>query len=565
MLQKLTIRNVALIERAELSFSEGLNVLSGETGAGKSVILDCIDFVLGAKADRSMVRTGADECFVRAEFSVNDAVRAALEEIDVECDDLLILSRKLTADGRGALKINGNNVTVAMLRRVTSRLVDVHGQSEHFFLLKESNQLRLLDEIAGKPLFQPKETLKNLLAKRKEILNGLGQLGGDEGERTRRLDILHYQIEEIRRAALKEGEEEEITAFRNRYLNLEKILGGLSAAKDFLLADGGATDSLSGARRSLTGISKFENAYSQLANRLEDAAAEIEDVADTVETLIGELDVDEREAERIENRYDEIRSLKKKYGGSVKEILEFQKRAEEEFELLSNSNERYAQLQDELLTAENEIYDVCVAITDVRKAATAEFTKRVVEELKTLNINSARFEIEFDDFSRDDVPKATKDGLGGIRFLFSANAGEPLKELGKIISGGEMSRFMLAIKAQFSDVDAIGTYVFDEIDAGIGGRTARVVAEKFCRISRKIQVIAVSHLARVASFADREFLIEKTEAENKTHTEIREVTGTDRLAEIARLVGSETGEYALKYAEELLDEAERFKSALAKN
>lgn len=562
MLLKLTIRNVALIERAELSFSEGLNVLSGETGAGKSVILDCIDFVLGGKADRGMVRSGESECLVRAEFTANDRVRAVLEELDIEPEETLVLSRKLTAEGKGALKINGNGVTAAMLRKVTACLVDVHGQSEHFFLLKEENQLRMLDNIAGNEVAAEKEKLKDLLAERRRILKELSSLGGDEGERSRRLDILRYQIDEIKRVAIREGEEEELTAFRTRYNNLEKILGGLSVARDFLLSDGGSIDHLNGARRSVSSLGKYDERYGVLSERLENAAAEVEDIAATVEDLIGELDVDEREAERVENRFDEIRSLKKKYGGSVEAVLEFCARAEEEYTLLTDSGERIASLNEELARTEDKIYRVCVALAESRKNAARGFTRRVTEELKTLNINSARFEIEFGDFAREDVAKATQEGLGGVKFLFSANAGEPLKELGKIISGGEMSRFMLAVKAQLTDTSEIGTYIFDEIDAGISGKTARVVAEKFCRISKHVQIIAVSHLAVIASFADREFFIEKKERDGRTFTEIEEIEGERRMTEIARLVGSETGEYALKYAEELVRDADIYKKSL---
>lgn len=562
MLQKLTIRNVALIERAELDFCSGLNVLSGETGAGKSVILDCIDFVLGAKADKTMIRFGAEECLVRAEFTMNDFLSEALGELDLEAEDLLILTRKFTLAGKSTIKINGNTVTANMLKQIAPRLVDVHGQSEHFLLLNEGNQLRLLDKIAGEPVSNAKEELKELLSKRKSALDDLRRIGTDEGERNRKLDILRFQIEEIGRAGLKEGEEEELVAFRTRYANLEKLLGGLSAARELIYADGGGIDALNGAKRSVSSLQKFGEEYEKLADRLESAVAEAEDIASTIESLIDETDVDSREAERVEARYDEIRSLKKKYGGSVEEILAFLKRAEEERELLEGSDERFHALQAELTELEDRIYGACNRLTDARKQAAKGFTERVTEELKTLNIGAAKFEIKFGQFTREDVPHATADGLGGIQFLFSANAGEPLKELGKIISGGEMSRFMLAVKSQLTVTDMIGTYIFDEIDAGIGGKTANVVAEKLCNIAKRAQVISVSHLARIAAYADREFFIEKHETDGKTYTEIKELDEAGRLREISRLVGSETGDAARKYAEELLSEAEVYKKSL---
>ena len=565
MLKRLYIENVALIERAELEFSDKINVLSGETGAGKSIILDSIDFVLGAKADRSMIRSGEQSCLVRAEFSTTDPrVGDLLEELDIEAEEELILSRKLNIDGKGTLKINGISVTASMLRRLTALLVDVHGQSEHFFLLKEANQLRLLDEVAGEPVSKIKDALKELLSVRRTLLAERTKLGGDEDERNRRLDVLKFQIDEISSAQLREGEEEELLAFRERWRNAEKILEGLNSARQYLTSDGGSVDALRGAARSLSALSRFGEQYDSLAERLENAAAEAEDIADCAEQYADELDIDEHEAERVEARLDELKSLKRKYGGSVQEILSFLEKAKDEFELLSDSGARFEMLTGKLEKTDAAIYGACNALTDARKKAAEGFTKRVVEELKTLNIASARFEVQFDAFTREDVPKATSEGLGGVRFLFSANAGEPLKELGKIISGGEMSRFMLAVKAQLSSVNAIGTYIFDEIDAGIGGKTARTVAEKFCRIAKNVQIIAVSHLAQIASFADREFVIEKKEADGRTHTCIREADGDARVREIARLIGGDAeNDAAIRHAEELLKSAESYKNSLS--
>lgn len=564
MLQRLVMRNVALIDQAELEFSEGLNVLSGETGAGKSVILDAIDFVLGAKADRGMIRSGEDFCTVRAEFSVTDErVDAVLAEYDIEAGETLILSRKLTSDGKSSLRLNGCAVTAAMLRRITSLLVDVHGQSEHFYLLREANQLRLLDAVAGAPVSECKKTLAGQLSERRTILADREKLGGDEGERERRLDILKFQIEEIERADLREGEEEELIAFREKFRNAEKILDALGAVRQYLAEDGGGTDLLRSAGRNLSPIARLDERYSALADRIENAAAEVEDIAATAEDLAAELDVDEREAERVEARLDELRALKKKYGGSVSEALAFLSRAREEFDMLSDSEAQFERLGKRLQEIDDAIYSTCVSLQEARKKAAAGFTSRVVKELATLNIASPQFEIRFGTFSREDVSRATAEGLGEVTFLFSANAGEPLKELGKIISGGEMSRFMLAIKTQLSAVNAIGTYIFDEIDAGIGGKTARVVGEKFCKIARNVQIIAVSHLAQIAAFADREFYIEKNESDGRTYTVVHTVEDESRVREIARLIGGDPeSKTAQLHAKELLDNAAAYKKSL---
>lgn len=558
MLRTLYLKNVALVDEAEIAFSEGLNVLSGETGAGKSVILDSIDFVLGAKADKGMIRSGQSECSVRAEFSCDpELLRPVLEELDLEESDTLLIVRRLNADGRSSLRVNGCPMTAAMLRKLTSRLVDVHGQSEHFFLLKEANQLRLLDQIAGTR--EAREKVGELLKERRVLQEKLSSLGGDEGERERRADILRFQIEELENAALKEGEEEELLALRTKYQNAEKILGGLKTVRDAILSDGGAADAVNTAHRGLLSIVRYGD-YDALSERLENALAELEDIGETAESLAEELDIDEREAERVESRLDEIRSLKKKYGGSVEEALSFLARAREELSLLENSAEECEKLRERLENNSVLLYAACRKLTELRNAGAEGFTERVVGELRTLNIPSARFEIAFEPYSEEDLPRVNSDGLDRVRFLFSANAGEPPKELGKIISGGEMSRFMLAVKAQLSSLGSIGTYIFDEIDAGIGGKTARVVAEKFCAIARSTQIIAVSHLAQIAAFADREFLIEKQEAEGRTFSRIRLLGEEERREELVRLLGGDRSESALRHADELLESARAYKS-----
>lgn len=564
MLRKITIQNIALIEYAELEFTEGFNALSGETGAGKSVILDSIDFVLGAKADKSLVRFGKSECSVRAEFeNVGKEVLDALEEIGVDnSDDTLIISRKYNLEGKNSLKLNGCTVTSAMLRRVSTRLVDVHGQSDHFYLLNETNQLKLLDSIAGEKVVAEKSVLAGLIERRKRAREEMDLIGGDETERSRRADILKYQIDEIERAKLKEGEEEELTEFRNRGMNSERIAEGLSSARGLLSSDGGSIDAVNSARRALNNISRFADKYGELSARLENSVAELSDIAALAEEYADELDIDSRELERAEARLDEYKSIKKKYGATLTEIRAFYEKANAEYVLLSESEERLAVLSRELEKINGEIFESCQRLSSLRKSAAEGFTRRVCEELKTLNIGSARFEIRFGEFSRENAKTAGENGLDQICFLFSANAGEPPKELGKIISGGEMSRFMLAVKAQLSSIGSIDTYLFDEIDAGIGGKTARVMGEKFLKIAKHIQIIAVTHSAQIASFADRHFLIEKREENNSTKTYLREVKEVDRIREIARLIGGNESELSLKHAEEMLQNAISYKNSL---
>lgn len=565
MLSKLTIKNVALIDSAEIEFCAGLNVLSGETGAGKSVILDSVNFVLGAKADKTMIRYGETECMVKAEFSVPEDSKAvhALREMDIDTDGDIIISRKFSESGKNSIKLNGNTVTVSMLRKVTDSLVDVHGQSEHFFLLKESNQLRTLDGVAGGELIPEKEKLSGLLSELRQIDRQINLLGGDVKERGRRLDILKFQIDEIEAVDLKEGEEEELLAKRNKINNLEKIISAVREATEALSGENGALDCIRFAKRAMSGIARLDEEYSSAYERLEGIALDADDIAETLSEMGDELYFDEDEARETETRLDAITALKRKYGANKREIDAYLKKSREEYELLSDCEGQYAILTEKSERVRKQIYEVCRKITSLRKKSGEAFCRRVTEELKTLNIRNAKFEIQFDDYTPEDAASAGANGLDRICFLFSANAGEPLKPLGKIISGGEMSRFMLAIKTQLSDVNEISTYIFDEIDAGISGKTAKVVGEKFAKIAKNMQIIAVSHLAQIAAMSDREFLIEKREEDGKTHTQVRELNEKEKTQEIVRLLGGEEGEeFAVKHAEELLKQAREYKTAI---
>ena len=565
MLSKLTIKNVALIENAQIEFGEGLNVLSGETGAGKSVILDSVNFVLGAKADRAMIRYGESECFVRAEFSVSEDSRAVatLREMDIDTDGEIIISRKFSDTGKNAIKINGTTVTATMLREITDSLVDVHGQSEHFFLLQESNQLKTLDGVVGDELLQKKTTLSTLLKEIKDIDEQMKMLGGDEKERGRRLDILQFQIEEIQAVDLQEGEEEELVAKQNKINNLEKIMRSLQMAMECISGENGVLDGLRIANKSISSISGLDEQYATLCEKVESVAMDASDICQTLSDWADELYFDEREAEEVESRLDTIKLLKRKYGANKAEIDEYLQTIQKEYDLLSDCEGQFALLTERKAKLEDKVYAICKEMTTLREKYGKAFCLRVTEQLKTLNIASAQFDIEFTPYTKEDVKRANSNGLDSVCFMFSANAGEPMKPLGKIISGGEMSRFMLAIKTQISDMNEISTYIFDEIDAGISGKTAKVVGEKLANIAKNTQVIAVSHLAQIAVMSDNEFLIEKREENGKTITEVTRLDEQAQKSEIVRLLGgSDNDEYALKHAEELLKNAKEYKNSI---
>ena len=554
MLERLVIKNIALIDSADIAFGAGLNILSGETGSGKSVILDSLNFVLGSKADKNMIRYGETEAYVRGEFTVapQSAAVKALEELDIESDGEIIITRKYSADGKGNIKINGNTVTAGMLKTVSQHLVDVYGQSEHFALLSEANQLSVIDGLCGERAADIKNALSILISEKRECLRRLKQLGGDSAERARRLDLLSCQLKEIDAAELRDGEEEELIAKRRIIENTEKIASAVSGSLGAINGDGGVSDGISAARRLMANVSEYGDDYSSASDRLDAVLAELQDIADMLPDMADGLEFDEADARRVEDRLDLIRNLKKKYGATVEEILAFRAKAGEEYDLLSDSEAVAEKLTKRLEELDESIFGECVKLTELRKNSAESFCRDVESELKSLNISGARFEVSFDEYEKSSANLTSVNGSDKVKFMFSANKGEPLKPLNKVISGGELSRFMLAMKACLKDLNGISTYIFDEIDAGISGITARSVAEKFTDIAKNTQIIAVSHLPQICAAGDKNFLISKAEQNGGTVTSVREIVGDAKIAEIIRLTGGGETEAARQHAAELI-------------
>lgn len=556
MLHRLHIKNIALISEADIEFDDKLNVLSGETGSGKSVILDSINFVLGSKADKTMIRFGEQEATVRAEFIVDEKSAAAeiLREYDIETDGEIIITRKLNLDGKGSIKLNGNTVTATMLKSVTQHLVDVHGQSEHFFLLNEDNQLKVIDGICGNSVAEIKRDLAELIAQKRELKAKIASLGGDESERERKLDLLKFQIAEIEAADLKVGEFDELRAKQNIIANTEKIFAALNAAHSLLSDDGGCLDGISSSKHFLNSISQYGDEYTQVASRLENLSDEAFDIAETLSDLADNLTFDEHEARFIDERIGLIKALKKKYGADEEQILQFLDRAKAEFDAISDSANAIAKYESGILECDEKIYKLCQKLTGLRKDTAEKFCKSVTSELETLNIQNANFEVEFNSYDRHTANLQSANGADSVCFMFSANKGEPLKLLSKVISGGEMSRFMLAVKTQLKDLNGISTYIFDEIDAGISGYTAKTVAEKFIKISQNTQILAVSHLPQVCAASSAQFLIYKMEDGGKTVTRVKRLSPEEKIDEIVRLTGSVSSEAAIEHAKQLISQ-----------
>lgn len=564
MLAQLTIENIALIDKLELDLKNGLNILSGETGAGKSIIIDSLNFVLGERADKSLIRYGTDYAIVQAVFEeyVTPSVSEYLDDIGIECEDVLIIRRKMSVDGKNECRINGRVSTLSILKGLTELLVDIHGQHEHQSLLKSANHIKLLDDIGAAKIASVKQDVAKEHTRYVALKRELSRFG-DESERERKLDILSFQIDEIEKADVKDGEEDELLQARKRIRNMEKIMSALSDAKNTL--DGYDSSSVSASIKNssnlLGTISSYDDTVAPLIDRLDDAKIEIKDIADTLSDMLERLDFDARSAEKIEERLEVVRNILHKYGGNFDNLQKFYEDAKKEAVLLSGAAQTVEDLQVEIEKAKSGLQKSARKLTELRQEVANKFERDIMRELKDLGMGGSTFKVDF--ATTDDIDQISANGADTIEFLFSANVGEPMKPLAKIISGGEMSRFMLAFKNIVAGVDGIGTMVFDEIDTGISGNISAVVSEKMCNISRDRQVIAVTHMPSLAAMADNHYLIAKSTENGKTLTHINLLE--DDTDEVARLIGgNDYSQFAVPHAKEMKAWAERYKQSLAK-
>lgn len=558
MLELLHIENIAIIEAADIEFAPGFNALTGETGAGKSIVIDSLSAVLGQRTSRELIRTGADKAFVSAAFS--GMAPELTEELGIqpEADGTLLLQREIQTDGKNVCRVNGRPVTVGQLRALGARLLNIHGQHDGQQLLDEEQHIVYLDSFGRVEslAITYAEKYKNFTDIRRQI----GALQMDEAEKARRVDTLQYQIEELRRAKLTPGEEEELTARRGMLRNAEKFLDAVAGADYALNGDdsgGGALSALRQAQDALGGVRHLDDAFGQLYERLGEAYSEVYDIAATVEDKRGELDVSPGELDRVESRMDLLYRLKKKYGATVEDMLDYQARCEAELAQIEDAGDTLARLEQALSKAEKEARQAAQALSDARKAAAEQLTSQILAELQQLDMGKIRFAVDFAEKPLD------SDGMDTVRFLMSANVGEELRPIHKIASGGELARIMLAMKNVLSEQDHVGTMVFDEVDTGVSGRAAQKVAEKMARISRRKQVLCVTHLPQLAAMADTHFSVEKGERGGRTYTEVRRLDREQRRRELARLTGgSHVSQTMLDGAEELLVQAEKFRAEL---
>lgn len=564
MLVSLHIKNIALIEECSIEFTKGVNVLSGETGAGKSIVIDSLSFVLGGRADKSLIRYGSLQASVEGVFQVSDELFPLMEELGLEADNTLIIKRTMT-ETRNDIRVNGNVFNLSMLKKLTSALVDILGQHEHQSLLKVSSHLAIIDRYSSKAEKLLREYQKSY-DELKAVENELDNFG-DSRSRERRKESLKYQIDEITKAELKEGEEEELIKTRDKYRNAEKLMEGVSGAYNSLDNEEISVNGLiSEAIRNLKSVTRYDETLAELESRLEDARIEISDIADTLEGYSDNFDFDQRTADKIERRVDAIKLLKRKYGATVEDILEELSKMESEYDELCNSDERIQELQEQKEKLLSLVFACGQKLSEERRATALKFEKAILKELNDLAMKGTEFKVSFSSLPDESnfADQMTSTGFDSVEFLISPNVGEPLRNLSKIASGGEMSRFMLAIKNIIAGLDGIETMVFDEIDTGISGKVAQTVAEKLNNISVGKQVIAVTHLPQLASFADTHFLISKSVVDGKTLTSLIVLDEEQRVEEVSRLAGAVT-EIGKMHAKQMIENATAIKKSTLKN
>jgi len=562
MLNLLKIKNIALIEECVIDFKNGLNTLTGETGAGKSIIIDSLNFVLGARGDKSLIKSGAEQARVEAVFETeNEEILSILSDYGIEPENTIIISRTLNVSGKNECRLNGELVTLNMLKKVTEKLVDVFGQNDQQFLLDTKRHITFLDAFNPTALSEDKLKLQAKLEELKGINKEIENIGGDGAERERNIDLIKYQINEIVASDLKSQEEEDLTARRAILLNAEKIAEKFNDLDAYSNGSPSLISALQGTRGVLEGLGKFIPDVNGLSERFSSAVIEVEDVLESVNDFKDTFEYSEKELDMIEERLDQIKSLKRKYGNSIDEIFQYLAQANEKLQKLENASAELENLRNNKQEVLKEIYSICQSLTKLREGIALKFENKMKERLNKLGMKNADFKVGFkNEYNLDNIEsQVSKLGADNIEFLFSANLGEPLKPLVRIISGGELSRFMLAFKT-VSNADANKTYVFDEIDTGIGGEIGVVVGEQMCLVASKCQVLCVTHLAQIACFADNNLKITKSEQAGKTYTMVRPLNAQEKVVEVARMVGSaENSEYATLYAKELILTADNFK------
>ena len=554
MLSTLHIENIAVIEEAEIEFDRGFNVLTGETGAGKSIVIDAISAILGERASREMIRTGAAKAFVSAIFT--DVPQLSwFEENQVPFDRELSVTREIYADGKNSCRVNGRPVTVTTLRRLGTQLIQIHGQNDSQQLFDEATHIGYLDLFAHDEalLDACRQAYDKVSAVRQEIR----RLSMDESEKLRLVETLKFQIDEIERAELQSGEEDELLERRKVLQNAEKLTDAMEAAVSALYGDetsDGAAAMIANAAHALERVSRVSDEMRQLSGKLNDLMYTAQDIADELRDKKDDLTYSADELEQIEERLDTLHKLKRKYGGSVEDVIAFCEKAKRQLDEVEFASDRIEQLQKKLSALQTAMQEKGMALSAARKMAAEKLQAAISSELMQLDMPKIQFVCEFS------AQQPQENGLDAVRFLMSANVGESLRPLSKVASGGELARIMLAMKNVLAAEDSVGTMIFDEVDAGVSGRAAQKVAYKLWTVAKGRQVLCVTHLPQIAAMADTEFTVEKRVENGRTYTSVLRLDIAGRRQELARLTGgSMITKTTLAGAAELLRLAEQTK------
>ena len=553
MLNQLSIRNVAVIDKLDINLHDGVSVLTGETGAGKSIIIDSINMILGDRANKELVRYGTDKAVVQAVFDAPKSVINVLEENDIDVEDeTVIITRQVTKEGKSAARINGMVVTLNILREISDRLINIHGQHDNQALLTPIRHITFLDAYADNEEYINR--YKDILSKKREIEKKISSLEMDEQEKMQRIDLLEYQVTEIKKASLEKGEEDDLREQRDIYTNAEQITKSVNEAYMNLYEGDeiqSAYDGISIAVNEIFQISDLNPQLKSIYDTLNEIMYSLEDTAHEIKEFGETVEFDEQTLNEIEERLDLISRLKRKYGNSIEEILEYLKKAESELNDIKLSDERTNELKEELKNITKELKEKGNVLTQRRENAAKVLEENIEKSLHELNMEKSKFKVNIENDGT-----FYDNGMDKVEFLISTNPGEPLKPLVKIASGGELSRVMLAIKSILADSDGVDAMIFDEIDTGVSGKAAMSIAKKLAVIAKNKQVICITHLPQLTAMADNHYLIQKNTDGELASTTLKELDEEGRELELARIIdGGEVTELALSHAKQMLENA----------
>ena len=560
MLQQIHIKNLALIDEEEIEFSEGINIMTGETGAGKSVILGSINLALGARADSDMIRTGEEWALAELTFLLDDEERKKVLEMGYEpdSDGTLFISRKIS-QGKSICRVMGETVTLAGLREIAQSLITIHGQNDQRSLMGAVRQREILDGYIGDKITALTDPLKKLCDEKREAEKSLAEIGADAAARAREIDLLRYETEEIENASLESGEEERLESDYRRMSNAKKIGEAIGGARNLLFGEGGDSlaDALGRARKELAGVSEYDDSLEGVIAQMDDADSILQDISRSLADAGEELVFDDRAFRETEERLDLIHRLQSKYGATVQDILDRKDEKEKRLEILENAEAFMEEGRKRLEKLDADMRKQCGKISEARKKGALELAEKIRMSLTDLNFLDVRFEIAVE----SDEDQITGEGWDRIRFDIQTNPGEAMRPLDQIASGGELSRIMLAIKTVFADRNDTHTLIFDEIDSGISGKTAWKVAEKLGSLSGRHQIICITHLPQIAAMADHHFVIDKEFSGERTLTRIKEIERDESVGELARLLSAdEITEEVIKNAKQFKDRADKEKA-----